>query len=141
MGDKGEKIVWGYGDLGEPEKVKFEEWIAIATFFLAMVITLHFVLSIFIAFFVFCAYCMIKQAVLFTQRNPKRFYRGLVIWGRIFIVLFILLFFADAILTYIAVHKIQFAVEGNVFAVWLWDTFGYVLGESLRVLLFVCGNT
>lgn len=122
----------------KPEKVTFEEWIAISTFFLAMIITLNFVASIFVAFFVFGAYYMIKQAVLFTQRNPKRFYALMQKWGRIFIILFIILFFIDVVLTYFAVHYFQFAVELNLFAVKLWDSFGYAVGEVLRIILFLC---
>ena len=130
------KILWNYGE--KPEKVTTEEWIVISTFFLAMVITLSFVISMFVAFFIFGAYYMIKQAVLFSYRKPKRFYKILSFWGKILIVLFIVLFFTDATLTYISVHKLQFAVEGNPFAVWLWETFGYFFGECIRVLIFIC---
>jgi len=99
---------------------------------------LNFPTSLFLTILMFGGFAMIKQIVIYFQQDSKEFFKSVSKWGKFFLIFWIVLFFIDTFLTWLAVHYIGFATELNLFAVLLWGTFGYFIGELFRITLFVC---
>ena len=125
-------------EIFEHSKIEKEEWVGILTFSLAMLITLNFPISLFLTIIVSICFFIIKKVVIFFIGDSKEFFKSLSKWGKFFLIFWIVLFFIDTFLTWLAVHYIGFATEYNLFAVLLWGTFGYLVGELFRIILFIC---
>lgn len=119
----------------KPEKPSKAELVAIISFSIALLITLNASISILTMVFMTAGYYMIKQTIIATKTNPKGFFNKLSKASKTLLVLFMILFIVDEVLTWIAVWFLDFALETNGFSVWLWTTFGYGFGEVLRVVL------
>ena len=128
MKEKG-YLYWKYG---ERDKIilALVEVIGILALACALIYTMNIYIAILTMFV--CVGCYEGYRVL-TIPKKERKNRKVMEFGFALIVVFIIFYFLDISVTYLAVHKLGIATELNQSTVSLWETHGYLKGELIHL--------
>jgi hypothetical protein len=130
---------WDFMSETIPEKLSTEEKIALTSFSLALLITLHYLIAVSFMVLITAGYFILKKITKKYDKSPKKFFKKISNLSKVFLIFFFIFFIIDEFLTWIAVWKLKIAIELNPFSVWLWNSCGYFLGEVIRfnILAFI----
>lgn len=114
--------------LGKPTKPSLPEWVMISAFFITMLITWIMPIAIFAGFSSFAIFMLSREFL-----RDEKFKKKAIYFGDMIFVALILMFLIDTSSTYYMVLIEKVAIEANPFVVFMWNNFGILFGEIIRL--------